>query len=83
MSSCVLSSSEESDDEDDDEAELQAELQRIKAEREVAQARKMQEELELEQKLKRDGAMKGNPLAMIEENSAKVGEPNFVLVWTM
>lgn len=33
----------------------------------------MQEDQELELKLKRDGAMKGNPLAMIEENSAKVG----------
>jgi hypothetical protein len=65
-------SEEESDDEDDDEEELQAELQRIKAEREQAQARKLQEDMEIEQRLKRDSAMKGNPLAMIEENSAKV-----------
>mmetsp|Transcript_103155 Transcript_103155/g.202247 ORF Transcript_103155/g.202247 Transcript_103155/m.202247 type:complete len:231 (-) Transcript_103155:69-761(-) len=66
------SSDEESDDEDDDEEELQAELQRIKAEREQAQARKMQEDMELEQRMKSDSAMKGNPLAMIEENSSKI-----------
>jgi hypothetical protein len=64
--------SDESDDEDDDEAELQAELARIKAEREQAQARKVQEDMEMEQRVKRDNAMKNNPLAMIEENSAKV-----------
>ena len=67
-----IRSDEESDDEDDDEEELQAELQRIKAEREQAQARKMQEDMELEQRMKSDSAMKGNPLAMIEENSSKV-----------
>jgi urease accessory protein UreE len=65
-------SEEESDDEDDDEEELQAELQRIKAEREQAQAKKLQEDEELELRLKRESAMRGNPLAMIEENSAKV-----------
>jgi len=64
--------SDESDDEDDDEAELQAELQRIKEEREQAAARKLQEEAELELRMNRENAMKNNPLALIEENSAKV-----------
>jgi hypothetical protein len=67
-----MCSEEESDDEDDDEEELQAELQRIKAEREQAQVKKLQEDEELELRLKRESAMRGNPLAMIEENSAKV-----------
>eukprot|EP00598_Pedospumella_elongata_P006050 CAMPEP_0184972788 /NCGR_PEP_ID=MMETSP1098-20130426/4749_1 /TAXON_ID=89044 /ORGANISM="Spumella elongata, Strain CCAP 955/1" /LENGTH=226 /DNA_ID=CAMNT_0027495161 /DNA_START=41 /DNA_END=721 /DNA_ORIENTATION=- len=66
------SSSDESDDEDDDEAELQAELQRIKEEREQAAARKVQEEAELELRMNRENAMKNNPLALIEENSAKI-----------
>ena len=70
--SILRSSSEESDDEDDDEEELQAELKRIKEEREIAQAKKLQEDAEMEQHLKRESAMKGNPLSMIEENSAKV-----------
>jgi uncharacterized protein YlxW (UPF0749 family) len=65
-------SSEESDDEDDDEMELQAELQRIKEEREQAQARKLQEEQELEQRQHRQSAVKNDPLALIEENSSKV-----------
>ena len=64
--------SDESDDEDDDEAELQAELARIKEEREVAQARRLQEEQEMEQRKHRESAIKGNPLTLIEENSAKV-----------
>lgn len=64
--------SDESDDEDDDEAELQAELQRIKDEREQAAQRKAQEESELELRLNRESAMKNNPLALLEENSAKV-----------
>jgi protein CWC15 len=72
VSSIACFRSDESDDEDDDEAELQAELARIKAEREQAQARKIQEDMEMEQRVKRDNAMKNNPLAMIEENSAKV-----------
>lgn len=71
-STIVYFCSDESDDEDDDEAELQAELQRIKDERELANARKAQEEAELELRLSQEGAMRGNPLALIEENSAKV-----------
>ncbi len=70
---CIITfHSDESDDEDDDEAELQAELQRIKEEREQAAARKLQEEAELELRMNRENAMKNNPLALIEENSAKV-----------
>lgn len=65
-------SSEESDDEDDDEQELQAELQRIKEEREAAQNKKVKEEQEIQQRMNRDNAIKGNPLTLIEENSAKV-----------
>lgn len=65
-------SDEESDDEDDDEAELQAELERIKEERELARLRKLEEEKEMELMAKRESALQGNPLAQIEENSAKV-----------
>lgn len=34
----------------------------------------MQEDMELQQKMQRDSAMKSNPLAIIEEGSAKVEE---------
>lgn len=51
---------------------MQAELQRIKDEREQAAQRRAQEESELELRLSRENAMKNNPLALIEENSAKV-----------
>lgn len=70
--SISVCSDEESDDEDDDEAELQAELAKIKEEREAAAARKLLEEQELEARLNRENAMRNNPLALIEENSAKV-----------
>lgn len=65
-------SDEESDDEDDDEAELQAELAKIKEEREAAAAKKALEEQEMELRANRENAMRNNPLALIEENSAKV-----------
>lgn len=68
----TLYSDEESDDEDDDEAELQAELAKIKEEREAAAAKKALEEQELELRANRENAMRNNPLALIEENSAKV-----------
>jgi hypothetical protein len=68
----LILSSEESEDEDDDDDELQAELQRIREEREAAQKRKIQEDLELQQRIQRESAMKSNPLAIIEEGSAKV-----------
>lgn len=66
------SSDSDEDDEDDDEKELQAELERIRAERAAAQARKLQEEKDIEDKLRRDSALKSNPLLTTEDSSAKV-----------
>lgn len=63
---------DDSDDEDDDEKELQAELERIRQERAAAQAKKLQEEKELENKLRSDSAMKSNPLLNTDDSSAKV-----------
>ena len=59
-------SDEEDDDEDDDELELQRELDRIKAERAVTQAKKEQEENEIKEKLQRESALKGNPLVQLD-----------------
>jgi hypothetical protein len=47
-------------------------LERIKQERVVAQAKRELEEKELEEKLKKDNAMKSDPLLHIDELSAKV-----------
>lgn len=66
------SDEDDSDDDDDDEKELQAELERIRAERAAAQAKKLQEEKDIEEKLKRDSALKSNPLLTNEDSSAKV-----------
>jgi protein CWC15 len=53
--------------------ELQRELERIKAERAIAQAKKDKEERELEEKRNTENALKGNPLVnMGAEESAKV-----------
>lgn len=65
-------SDDDSDDEDDDEKELQAELERIRQERAAAQAKKLQEEKELENKLRSDSALKSNPLLNTDDSSAKV-----------
>ena len=66
------SDEDDSDDDDDDEKELQAELERIRAERAAAQAKKLQEEKDIEEKLKRDSALKSNPLLTNEDSSAKL-----------
>ena len=70
------SSSEEDDDDDDDdeddEDELQAELERIREEKAAAAAKKVQEEKELEEKLRRDSALRSNPLVHAEDATAKV-----------
>jgi protein CWC15 len=55
-------SNDDDDDDDDDEEELQAELERIKAERVQAQLRKEQEQQDLEEQANRESALKGNPL---------------------
>ena len=64
----------ESDDDDDgdDEEDLQAELEKIRAERAAAQTKKEQLDRESEQEEQRRKAMKANPVTSIEENSAKV-----------
>lgn len=66
------SSEEDDDDEDDDEAELQAELDRIRQEKEEALLKKQQEEEDLQDMQRKEAAMEANPLARIEENSAKI-----------
>lgn len=69
----LSSSEEEDDDEEDDELELQAELERIKAERLNAQLKKEAEERELEEQANRNSSMKGNPLINLgSESSSKV-----------
>ncbi len=65
-------SDESDDDEDDDEQELQAELERIREERAAAQLKKSLEEQELNEKMHRDTALKGNPLLNLSDESAKV-----------
>ncbi len=66
-------SDESDDDEDDDEQELQAELDRIREERAAAQAKKLQEEQEMNERLHRDTALKSNPLLnSLSDESAKV-----------
>ena len=56
------SDSDSDDDDDDDAAELYAELERIKAEREVERSRRVEEEAQLEEKAKQATALQGNPL---------------------
>jgi protein CWC15 len=63
---------DDDDDDDDEERELQAELERIRAERAVAQAKKIQDEKLIEEKMKRDSALKSNPLLSMEDSSAKL-----------
>lgn len=79
----MIYSDEEEDDDDDDEMELQAELERIKAERMTLQAKKELEERELDEKTKRDSALKGNPLLNLDGNaeSAKVCN-NEISIWS-
>jgi protein CWC15 len=63
------------DDDEDDELELQRELERIKAERAQALIKKEEEEKIEEEKLKRDSALKGNPLMNFnngDDNSSKI-----------
>jgi len=76
------SEEDDEDDEDDDEQELQAELQRIRAEREQAQAKRDREDRLLQERVTKDAAVKGNPLAYIEQNSAKVRGYCYVTVAT-
>lgn len=69
------SSEEEDDDDDDDEEELQAELERIREERAIAQAKKEEEERMLAEQISKDSALKGNPLLNINNQndlSAKI-----------
>jgi len=47
-------------------------LQRIRAEREQAQAKRDREDRLLQERVTKDAAVKGNPLPYIEQNSAKV-----------
>ena len=64
---------DEDDDDDDDEKDLLAELERIKNERMLAQAKKEQEQAVLLEKSKKESAIKGNPLINIDNSdSAKV-----------
>lgn len=62
----------DSDDEDDEERELQRELERIREERAIAQAKRLQDEKDLEEKLRKDSSVKSNPLMMQDSSSAKM-----------
>lgn len=64
----LLFYSDEDDAEDDDEAELQAELERIRQERALAQAKKEKEEQLLADKLRADQALRSNPLFEVSES---------------
>ncbi|GAQ86394.1 putative Cwf15/Cwc15 cell cycle control protein [Klebsormidium nitens] len=55
-------SEDESDEEEDDTAELLAELERIKKEREAERLRKEREELAVNSKMKEEDLLRGNPL---------------------
>ena len=73
-------SDEEDDDEDDDELELQRELDRIKAERAVTQAKKEQEENEIKEKLQRESALKGNPLVQLDSTMTGTSKVRYCYV---
>jgi len=62
-------SDDDDDDDEDDELALHAELERIKAERAAAAAKKEQEERELRENQTREGAMKSNPLVDLSSSS--------------
>ena len=59
---------ESEDDSEDDEAALQAELEKIRAERAAAAARKEEEEREIQEIEARQRAINTNPLMHLEEN---------------
>jgi protein CWC15 len=60
---------DDDDDDEDDELALHAELERIKAERAAAAAKREQEERELRENQMRDGAMKSNPLVDLSSSN--------------
>lgn len=60
---------DDDDDDEDDELALHAELERIKAERTAAAAKREQEERELRENQMRDGAMKSNPLVDLSSSN--------------
>lgn len=62
-------SDEDDDDDEDDELELQRELEKIKAERALAQAKKEEEERAIEEALTKESALRGNPLLNLGGNS--------------
>lgn len=60
---------DEDDDEEDDEAALQAELERIREERALAQARKEQEEKAFQERLAQEQALRSNPLLSLDSTA--------------
>jgi len=62
----------DSDDEEDDDELLQAELERIKEERAISNAKKEQEKKEMDEKFRKEAALSSNPLIMNPEGDAKI-----------
>ena len=67
-----LDDSDDSDDDDDDEAALEAELAKIRAEREAAKQKEQAQEDAKEEVQLEEAALMGNPLLSSEEASGKL-----------
>jgi protein CWC15 len=67
-------SDDDSDDDEDEEAMLQAELAKIRAEREAAKAKTEAEEAAIEQRRMEDAALTGNPLLYSDNASVSTGK---------
>ena len=63
---------DDDDDDEDEEALLQAELERIREERALAQARKEQEEREFQEKIAQEQALRSNPLLNMDDKSGRM-----------
>lgn len=61
-----ISDDDNDDDDEDDELALQRELEKIKAERAIAQAKKEEEEKAIEEALNKESALRGNPLLNLD-----------------
>lgn len=69
------------DDSDDDEEELRAELERIKAERQLAQAKSEEEKQIMKQKEDEESAIHGNPLLKLDTQEAPSGSTKIKRRW--
>lgn len=65
------SSSEDESDDEDDAAELQAELNRIKKQRQEEEERREEEKRQQEEKIRMENILSGNPLLQAGTSSSK------------